>query len=397
MNTSTRLAMNRSLLVAARCLAAGFAAGTPGITALWRDRGLSRGDFYLLEILFAIALLVLEVATGRFADRFGKVRTLKLGFIALTVGALIYSVANGFGGFLIGEVIAALGIALISGTDEALMFRSNAALGQDTAHQRWWTVSVGASFVSMAIFALIGARLSESSLTAPFLFCAVVQVLGLMLCFGLVEPPKGLTTQAEESGGTLREAVSAIVLSSSHIRWMAIAPGFVAGINQTFLWMYPEYLAECGIQLAQTGYVFALFNLVAGVSALTLRGITDTRRSVVIFFTLICGLAGSTLGLVYLVGGLAWLLILPQQMVRSVSGALFSDTINKAIPEAVRVTALSIRNALRVVLYVTAMVPWWLGIDELGRTAMFSVNLVVLILGASILWVTSPRSVRVKG
>ena len=397
MNTSTRLAMNRSLLVAARCLAAGFAAGTPGITALWHDRGLSRGDFYLLEILFAIALLVLEVATGRFADRFGKVRTIKLGFIALSVGALIYSVANGFGGFLIGEVIAALGIALISGTDEALMFRSNAALGQDTAHQRWWTVSVGASFVSMAIFALIGARLSESSLTAPFLFCAVVQVLGLMLCFGLVEPPKGLTTQAEESGGTLREAVSAIVLSSSHIRWMAIAPGFVAGINQTFLWMYPEYLAECGIQLAQTGYVFALFNLVAGVSALTLRGITDTRRSVMIFFTLICALAGSTLGLVYVVGGLAWLLILPQQMVRSVSGALFSDTINKAIPEAVRVTALSIRNALRVVLYVTAMVPWWLGIDKLGRTAMFSVNLVVLILGASILWVTSPRSVRVKG
>lgn len=396
MNTSTRLAMNRSLLVAARCLAAGFAAGTPGITALWHDRGLSRGDFYLLEILFAIALLVLEVATGRFADRFGKVRTIKLGFVALTLGSFTYSVATGFGGFLLGELVAALGLALISGTDEALMFRSNVALGQDTAHQRWWTVSVGASFVSMAFFALIGAHLSESSLTAPFVFCTVLEVLGFVLCFGLVEPPKGLMTQAEESGGTLREAVSAIVLSSSHIRWMAIAPGFVAGINQTFLWMYPEYLAECGIQLAQTGYVFALFNLVAGVSALTLRGITDTRRSVVIFFTLICGLAGSTLGLVYVVGGLAWLLILPQQMVRSVSGALFSDTINKAIPEAVRVTALSIRNALRVVLYVTAMVPWWLGIDELGRTAMFSVNLVVLILGASILWVTSPRSVRVK-
>jgi len=397
MNTSTRLARNRSLLIAARCLAAGFGAGTPGITALWHDRGLSRGDFYLLEILFAIALLVLEVATGRFADRFGKVRTIKLGFVALSLGAFTYSVATGFGGFLLGEVVAALGIALISGTDEALMFRSNVAIGQDTAHQRWWTVSVGASFVSMAIFALIGAHLSESSLTAPFVFCTVREVLGFVLCFGLVEPPKGLTTQAEESGGTLREAVSAIVLSSSHIRWMAIAPGFVAGINQTFLWMYPEYLAECGIQLAQTGYVFALFNLVAGVSALTLRGITDTRRSVLMFFTLICALAGSTLGLVYVVGGLAWLLILPQQMVRSVSGALFSETINKAIPEAVRVTALSIRNALRVVLYVTAMVPWWLGVDQLGRTAMFCVNLVVLILGASILWVTSPRSLRVKG
>ncbi len=397
MSTTTRLSMNRGLLIAARCVGAGFAAGTPGITALWRDRGLSTGDFYLLEILFAIALIVLEVATGRFADRFGEVRTMKLGFVALALGAFTYAEASGFTGFLFGEVTVALGLALISGTDESLMFRSNAALGQEKAHQRWWTFSVGAAFVSAALFAIVGAHLSDIDLAAPYLFCGGIEVLGLMLCFALVDPPQGPKNQGDLQRGTLREAVSAIVLSSSHIRWMAIAPGFVAGINQTFLWMYPEYLAECGIDLAESGFVFALFNLVAGATAIGLRGITDTRRSVLIFFTLICALAGSTVGLVTMVGGLAWLLILPQQMVRSISGALFSSDINEAIPEAVRVTALSIRNALRVLLYVTAMVPWWLGVDHLGRTAMFSVNLAVLILGATILWITSPSVLRAKG
>ena len=391
MTTQSRLSMNRGLLVAARCLGAGFAAGTPGITALWHDRGLSTGDFYLLEILFAIALLVLEVVTGRFADRFGEVRTMKLGFMALALGAFIYTAASGFGGFLLGEVIVALGLALISGTDEALMFRSNVALGHEKLHQRWWTFSVGAAFVAAALFAVVGAQLSAINLSAPYLFCGCIEVLGLVLCFALVDPPSGRTTNGGPSGGTLREAVSAIVLSSSHIRWMAIAPGFVTGLNQTFLWMYPEYLAECGIGRVQSGYVFALFNLVAGATAISLRKITDTQRSVWIFFILICALASSTIGLITMVGGLAWLLILPQQMVRSISGALFSDAINKEIPEAVRVTALSVRNALRVFLYVTAMVPWWLGVDDLGRTAMFCVNLGVLILGASILWVTSPR------
>ena len=391
MTTQSRLSMNRGLLVAARCLGAGFAAGTPGLTALWHDRGLSTGDFYLLEILFAIALLVLEVVTGRFADRFGEVRTMKIGFIALALGAFIYAGASGFGGFLLGEVTVALGLALISGTDEALMFRSNVALGQEKLHQRWWNFSVGAAFVAAALFAVVGAQLSDLNLSAPYLFCGCIEVLGFGLCFALVDPPKGLTTNGGPAGGTLREAVSAIVLSSSHIRWMAIAPGFVAGLNQTFLWMYPEYLAECGIDRAESGYVFALFNLVAGATAISLRKVSDTQRAVWIFFTLIFALAGSTIGLVTMVGGLAWLLILPQQMVRSISGALFSDAINKEIPEAVRVTALSVRNALRVLLYVTAMVPWWLGVDDLGRTAMFCVNLVVLILGASILWVTSPR------
>ena len=394
MTTNKRLSMNRGLIVAARCLGAGFAAGTPGITALWHDKGLSTGDFYLLEILFAIALVVLEVATGRFADRFGEVATMKLGFIALSLGALTYAEATGFGGFLVGEVLAALGLALISGTDESLMFRSNAALGFDKeVHQRWWTFGIGASFVAAALFAVVGAQLSEFDLGAPYLFCAGIQVFGLVLCFALVTPPKGPVT----TSGTLREAVSAIVLSSSHIRWMAIAPGFVAGLNQTFLWMYPEYLAECGIGRGESGYVFALFNLVAGATALTIRKVTDTRRSVRIFFILTCALAGSTVGLVTMVGGLAWLLILPQQMVRSISGALFSSTINEAIPEAVRVTALSVRNALRVSLYVAVMVPWWLGIDHLGRTTMFSVNLVLLIMGATVLWVTTPSKLRAKG
>ena len=323
---------------------------------------------------------------------------MRLGFIALAMGALTYAGSTGFGGFLVGEVLVALGLALISGTDESLMFRSNAALGYDKkVHQRWWTFSIGASFISAALFAVVGAQLSDIDLAAPYLLIAGIQVVGLVVCFALVTPPQVVKTEGEIPGGTLREAVSAIVLSSSHIRWMAIAPGFVAGLNQTFLWMYPEYLGECGIDRAESGYVFALFNLVAGASAIGLRSITDTRRSVWIFFTLICALAGSTIGLVTMVGGLAWLLILPQQMVRSISGALFSSTINEAIPEAVRVTALSVRNALRVLLYVAAMVPWWLGVDYLGRTAMFSVNLVVLLVGATILWVTSPRTVHAEG
>jgi DHA1 family quinolone resistance protein-like MFS transporter len=390
MNNSIQLRRNRWLLLVARCCAAAFAAGTPSLTTLWTDRGLSRGDFYLLEILFALALVVLEVATGRLADRVGKVFTMRCGFIALAAGSAVYAVSTGFGGFVLGEVVIALGLALVSGTDEAFLFQTTKALKSEKTFQSWWTWSIGASFVSMAAFAVIGASLSVISLSAPYLFCTGFQVVGLLLCFAMVEPPKCQEARAERPGGTMREAVSAILLSSSHIRWMAIAPGFVAGLNQTFLWMYPEYLAECGIGQAQSGYVFALFNLVAGATAMSVREIKDLKSATRVFFVLVLALGGSTLGLVSVVGGLAWLLILPQQMIRSMSGALFSHSINEAIPDSVRATALSVRNSLRVFLYVTAMVPWWLGVDRFGRDAMFGVNLAMLTLGGLILWVTSP-------
>lgn len=389
---TNRLLINRWLLLPACCSAAAFAAGIPGLTALWADRGLSKGDFYLLEILFALALLILEVATGRLADRVGKVVTMKLSFIALTAGALVYGAATSFAGFLWGEVLAALGIALMSGTDEAFLFQSCRALNREDDFQKWWSWSIGASFLAMALFAIAGAYLSAGNLSAPFHLVAGFQVLGLLLSCVMVEPPTQQAASAARPGGTLREAISSILLSSALIRWMAIAPGFLVGLNQTFLWMYPEYLAECDIGRAETGYIFALFNLIAGATAMGMREIKEPKRAAQIMFALMIALAGSTLGLATMVGGLAWLLILPQQVVRSMSGALFSHPINEAIPDAVRATALSVRNALRVFLYVAVMVPWWLGVDQLGRNEMFWINLLMLTVGGAILWATSPRA-----
>ena len=110
----------------------------------------------------------------------------------------------------------------------------------------------------------------------------------------------------------------------------------------------PSFSSAASVVYKRQGYVFALFNLVAGATAMSMREIKDPKRAAQIMFVLIFTLAGSTLGLATSVGGLAWLLILPQQVVRSMSGALFSHSINVAVPDRVRATALSVRNASRV-------------------------------------------------
>jgi hypothetical protein len=169
---------------------------------------------------------------------------------------------------------------------------------------------------------------------------------------------------------------------------MAVAPGFLAGVNQTYLWMYSEYMRDCALTVQETGYAFAFFNLFAGISAFCMRRVKCDRVGTCILFGLVLTLGASTIGLISVVGAWAWLLLLPQQVVRSVPGVLFSQTVNAALPDNVRVTALSVRNAIRVLLYVTAMLPWWLGVDVLGRSGMFSINLMVLGTGFVVLWVT---------
>jgi MFS family permease len=386
-----RYLVNRWLLIASRSSALAISAGIPVITFLWLDRGMSRGQFYLLEIFFAAALMLLEVATGRFADRYGKVLTLSLGFAAQAAGSLVYALAESFGDFLLGEVLFALGIALNSGTDEAFMYQSNKALGDEHQQQQWWSVAIGCGFVAMGSFSICGAWLATFDLSYPFLLAFCFGVLSVALCAFMVEPPIELIASDAPRGGSLRQAVSSVLLSSGGLRWMIIAPGFVMSINQTYLWIYAEYFQDCKITTTQSGYIFALFNLIAGASALWLRKIESDQVAIKAVFALLLAIVASTLGLLSVVGVLAWLVIIPQQVVRSVSSSLFSQTINQAIPDEVRVTALSIRNALRVIIYVMVLTPWWLGIDSLGRDGMFRVNLFLLCLAAVGLWLTHPR------
>lgn len=388
----SRYVLNRLLIVTARACSFSIAAGIPTITSLWAERGMERGQFYLLEIFFAVALMSLEVITGRFADRFGKIRAMKLGFATQAAGSLVYAFAGSFHEFLIGEVLFALGLALVSGTDEALMFQSNKALGQQGRQQTWWNWAVGLGFVSMGMFSIIGAAVATIDLRLPFLLSAGVGFLSAVLCFFMQEPPNDDEGDDSPAGGSLKEAITSVLCSSAALRWMIVAPGLVVSINQPYLFIYAEYFKDCNITTAMSGYIFAVFNLVAGCSALGLRKIEDDKTGILMVFILLLAIASSTLGLLSVVGVLAWLVIIPQQMVRSVSGALFSQTINEAIPDHVRVTALSVRNAVRVIVYVAALTPWWLGIDSLGRNGMLQVSLMIVAVSATVLWITAPKS-----
>ncbi len=387
-----RLNMNRWLLLCARSSGFAVAAGAPTITELWQSRGMTKGQFYLLEIFFAVALMVLEIVTGRFADRHGKVLTLGLGYAAQATGSLIYAFASSFNDFMVGEAVFALGLALTSGTDEAFLFQSNKALGREDEHQKWWTTAIGLGFLTMSGCSILGAWLATKDLTWPYFFASAYGFCATLTCLLMVEPPVDEARSTSPTSGTLGEAVTAVWFSSSALRWMILAPGFLVSLNQTYVWMYPEYLKDCDITTGERGYVFAIFNLVAAASALCLRKIEDDTISMRLVFAMLLGLAASTCGLLTLVGSFAWVIILPQQVVRSISGVLFSQTINQAIPDTVRVTALSIRNALKVTVYIAVLTPWWLGVDTVGRNGMFLVNLLLLAVAALFFWITCPQS-----
>ncbi|WKZ30636.1 MAG: MFS transporter [Candidatus Dojkabacteria bacterium] len=72
-------------------------------------------------LAFAIGLIA-EVPSGALADKFGRDKLVRLGQILAGCGLLIQAVGSSFLPFVVGQAIMMIGVALVSGADEALFF-----------------------------------------------------------------------------------------------------------------------------------------------------------------------------------------------------------------------------------------------------------------------------------
>jgi len=73
----------------------------------------------LLQSIYSIGVLVLEIPSGAIADYFGKRISLIIGSFIFGLGFILYGLGSTFLHFAIGELVAALGMSFISGADSA--------------------------------------------------------------------------------------------------------------------------------------------------------------------------------------------------------------------------------------------------------------------------------------
>src|SRR5262249_16064345 len=82
-----------------------------------------------------LALMAFEVPTGWFADKFGHKKSLLARSAVRVVGMLLCLLGQGVPGMLAANLLVALGDALRSGADQALLYRTCLALDCETDFQ----------------------------------------------------------------------------------------------------------------------------------------------------------------------------------------------------------------------------------------------------------------------
>lgn len=150
-----------------------------------------------------ISITLLEVPTGRFADRFGHRRSLILGSAIQVVAMLLCWLAEGVSGLVLASLCVALGDTFRSGADQALLFESCVANGQPERFQQIEAKTHSLELIGLVVMMVAGGVLVEAvGFAAAWIAETALAASGLAIALAMTSPPAA----AQGEPGTIRTA-----------------------------------------------------------------------------------------------------------------------------------------------------------------------------------------------
>ncbi len=328
----------------------------PVIVIFWLKNGLTMADIMLLKSLHGIAVLLLEIPTGIITDKYGAKISFVLASAIYVLSLVVYSFGHSFYAFLLAEIVAAFGTALVSGSDSAYVYtfldkQGQAEIFSDVLGKihsfRLFSQTV-AGILGGVIAHYFSLRLTLALTIIPNAFSFLI-ALKLPQIKALPKKEKRLFLIFGKGAKGLFGNINSIRLSINYI--------LIAASGLLLFWLYQPYLKKIGVPIIYFGILMGAFNFTAMLFSSVsgkIKKLFGTNFSI-LFINTIFILSAFFMGTTSSVCGFAFIFGL--QAVRGMQSPVFYEPIlNNAHPES-RATAISMLNMLtRSSFIVTAPV-----------------------------------------
>ncbi|MFB6241227.1 MAG: MFS transporter [Candidatus Nanosalina sp.] len=354
----------------------GFFISIPIIVLFWKSNGLDMFQVMLLQGLFAVSVIFLEVPTGYFADRYGRKLTLLYAAVFATIGITAYSLGTNFYQFLLGELLWAIGVSLVSGADSAMFFDTLVEMGEEESYKELWGKANSYYMFSAAGAAILGGIVAEASLRLTLFMQIPFFAAMIPLAWSMREPEHHREVSEEEK--ELKEVVKEVFKRPKLRNLMIYAAVLYAGL-QTAFWFYQPYFKLTVLDIAAFGFIYAGFNVVSALSSKYAHSIEDQVGKRISLIGLVVLVSASLFLMSRFVFVLSIGFILLQQFVRGFSKPVISDYINRIVESENRSTILSTRSLLGRVIMAVSMPLFGLISD------LYDIQHALLLLAATVL------------
>ena len=368
---------------------AGMFFSVPIMVLFWQDNGLSLTEVMLLQSIFAILTVILEIPSGYFADIYGRKKTL---IIASTMGLIAistYSIGHNFYHFLIAELFFALSVSFTSGTTSAFIFDTLQNLGEEKQYKKIWGNALFYGMIALAVSNSLGGLIAKIDLRYTLYASIPFFALMIPLLFTMEEPKRYKIIIQQGYTKELLSILKITFLQNKKVRWIIIYSGVIYAFNQSALWLYQPYFKVSGLDIAYFGIVFAGFQMVAAFSSKYAHKIEEKLGQKYSLAMLTFLVAGSYFLMSNFIFLFSFSFCFIQQFVRGFKNAVVTDYINQLTTSNMRATVLSAESFIGRIIYA-AIIPvfGWMAdvytivqaLTVIGATALISGIVILIIL-----------------
>jgi MFS family permease len=327
----------------------------------------------LLQSIFSISSLLMEIPSGAIADRFGRKFSVVLSGIITVIAVVVYSIYPNFYIFIIGELLFAAGAALISGASDALVYDTLKDTCKEKASKKVFARISSASNIGRTIALPIGSAIAAFiGLREAMLFMALPWFIAFLIMLTLKEP------KSDYSENYIETLKSGLRYFKGHriLKIMAFDKVAIATTAFLIIWLFQPVLMQLDMPIIYFGIIGSAITItqIAFMNRFDwLEKIFRGKKRYLLFSALLAGLGYILLGMAGSAAAAIIIIIIMSGFGLS-RDVLYSSYMNKHIESKNRATVLSVVSMLQK-LFLGIMYPL------VGLAVNWSLNITLVMLG----------------
>ncbi len=338
-------------------------------------------EFMLLQSYYAIIVIILEIPCGIIADRISKKLALILAGISYILIPFVYGITPNKLLFFVGETLFAFSNALISGTNEAIVYENLKKIGKENLIMKTMAKNDGMFLLGIVISAPLGSIIAN---LISIRMVVLLMILPYFICLIIT-----FTIHKISKKNDLKKRTTQILKTGFGLLWknkilkVLVFEKIIIEILIIFLvYTYQYYiLLEFNIPVLYFGFIdagltlshFTFLNL---IPHLTTNSID--KKKMLFINTIIPGIGYILIAIINFAPAIIFLFLIVIGLGLS-RYIIFTNGINKQIQENSRATILStinvISGTLKAILY-----------PLIGILVILNINFLYLIFGILIVF-----------
>lgn len=312
-------------------------------------RGMNLIEIGLLESIFHITSMIMEVPTGFIADRYGRKTSRVMGRIMSLAACLIMIGSHSFFGFAVSFVFQSLSYNLESGAGEALIYDSLVQCGKEEEYMKFRGRNEVLFQMAQMLSLLAGGAIATFNYDLAYGITAFINIAALGISLSFEEPDISSNVKRDSLFRHMKQSLKAVWENRGVLPYIFHLEVFSL-FHTTLHFYFQNFMKSEGYIEYQIGLILASASILGAITALVVYRIEKLlgKKNTVILTGALPGILFSTIALTRAEPVSLVLL----SAVEGFMFVVFGDYINKLIPSEHRATLLSFESMIFSVMMI---------------------------------------------